>query len=163
MEQGKCRRAARRGFTLIELLVVIAIIAILAALLLPALSRAKIKAQRIVCVNNLKQLANGWHLYVSDSSDWLPPNNWDGVAGDSAASPPGSWVVGNARGTTTVNIQKRVQWPYHPSVGIFRCPADPAKATDGLTPRVRSYSLGGDLGVQDTGPTRGGKNKRQAS
>src|SRR6058998_3655894 len=72
---GVVRGWLARGFTLIELLVVIVIIAILASLLLPALSRAKARAQAIVCLNNLKQLQLGWIMYVEDHNDWLVPNN----------------------------------------------------------------------------------------
>ena len=148
MSRGVPRRRWR-AFTLIELLVVIAIIAILAALLLPVLSRAKEKAQRTTCINNLKQLNQGWATYINDNQDFMPPNNWDGNVGDGAGSTVGSWVVGNARETTYTNIQRGVQWSYNPALGIYHCPADPLKALDNVTPRVRSYSLCAWLGADN--------------
>ncbi len=86
----KGRRGNKSGFTLIELLVVIAIIAILAAMLLPALSRAREAARSVVCINNLKQLALSWQMYVNDHAGALPPhdtNVWDMTGGDRRAWP----------------------------------------------------------------------------
>ena len=131
---------------MIELLVVIAIIAILAALLLPALARAKQQGLRTACLNNLKQLQTGWQLHVDDDSDTMPPNLWDGVPGTAAGSAPGSWVVGNAHENTATNLQRGVQWRYNSSLGSYHCPVDKSLADDGMTPRFRSYSLLNYLG-----------------
>ena len=120
------------AFTLIELLVVIAIIAILAALLLPALSTAKAKAHRIACLNNIRQLQLCWHLYAEDNNGVIPEN----------AGLPGSWVWGNAKlDTTTSNIQAGVIYPYSTSVAIYHCPADRSTVTGTTQLRFRSYSM----------------------
>ena len=85
------------GFTLVELLVVIAIIAILAALLLPTLGKAKSRAQSVNCLSNEKQLQLGWQMYVSDNDDSMPLNTYQyNPSIGYSASLPGSWVMGCA-------------------------------------------------------------------
>ena len=139
--RGRCSRGA---FTLIELLVVIAIIAILAGMLLPALSKAKAKGQHIACLNNYRQLQICWHMYIDDNADALPPNA-SLPSGDRAGwiATSQTWINGNAwTDTTTSNIEHGVLFPYNRSAGIYKCPSDRSTVRDqGRIPRARSVSM----------------------
>jgi prepilin-type N-terminal cleavage/methylation domain-containing protein/prepilin-type processing-associated H-X9-DG protein len=154
-----------RAFTLIELLVVIAIIAILAAMLLPALGRAKEKAQGIQCLSNHRQLALGWRMYSEDNRDALVYASGSEVATGPSDQPAISANWSNAFAWTlsvmnfdpanqpnwdiTVDIQTRPLWPYIRNAGVYKCPADHSYIVVGGVPRprVRTISMNIYLGA----------------
>lgn len=149
-------RCSRRAFTLIELLVVIAIIALLAALLLPALSHAKAQAQGIRCLSNLKQLQLAWLMYAHDHNDKLVPNGWN-IAAPFNQHLGFWWAQGvmnydganseNTNTTLLLDPKSALLGPYTVSAGIYRCPGDKSSVKMGkrIFPRVRSYSANAHL------------------
>jgi prepilin-type N-terminal cleavage/methylation domain-containing protein/prepilin-type processing-associated H-X9-DG protein len=149
--------SSHHGFTLIELLVVIAIIAVLAALLLPALSKAKQQGQKIACVSNLRQLQLAWQLYADDHNGWLPRNDGGGQdAGrfDFKYAWTSGWLDYEANNPDNTNTWIMMNNPfgtigqYTKNAGIYKCPSDKSWAMNGgqRHNRIRSYAMNSLLG-----------------
>ncbi len=141
------RRPDLPAFTLIELMVVIAVVAILAALLIPAMGRAKGKAQGITCANNIKQLSVAWIMYADDHSGTLVNNhgiqetvkrrqNWVNNLLDWGNSPDNTNLFSLTSGELTLFLGN--------DTSVFKCPSDKSIADNG--PRIRSYSMNSLVG-----------------
>lgn len=150
------------GFTLIELLVVVAIIGILAAILLPALSKSRERAHGIICVSNTRQLTLAWLLYANDHNDYLPYNY--GMAGSSFRTNLNwvnnvmTWDLSSDNTNPATITQAALGAFVSSSTAVYRCPSDhvlsPTQIAAGWNGRIRSYSMNaliGDAGSLSVG------------
>jgi prepilin-type N-terminal cleavage/methylation domain-containing protein/prepilin-type processing-associated H-X9-DG protein len=146
---GSSRRAfVRGGFTLIELLVVIAIIAILAAILLPVLTHAKVRAQAVGCMNNTKQLMLGWLMYAGENNDtMIDETKWVAGSMDGQTMTGQPWTQANANDTAImVDPTQSLMADYIRNANVYKCPGDVYQAPVDAGPRVRSYSMNAAVG-----------------
>lgn len=147
INQTEQKTTNQRAFTLIELLVVIAIIAILAAMLLPALGRAKQKAQGIQCLNNHRQLGMAWRMYAEDNSDRIVYASPDQLNPTNPLNQHAwvSTVLGfgpeAANWDITADIMERPLWVYAPNAGIYKCPSDRSYADSPSGPKSRTRTM----------------------
>jgi prepilin-type N-terminal cleavage/methylation domain-containing protein/prepilin-type processing-associated H-X9-DG protein len=141
------KRAVRNAFTLIELLVVIAIIAILAAMLLPALAKSKEQATGTQCRSNLRQLGTGaMGMYTADNKGFMMPNGDEGYqpASIATANTDPQWCPGRedeALFSSNAFIMAGLLYPYVKSVAVYKCPADQTLVYQSHTPKTRSMSM----------------------